>query len=145
MSKIRYRINKQGYGSLIDASEVLVPRELTIEIDAEGETVKLVSSAVGSPFYEKVRNGECKFPREALIGNLGISVINTRGTISCTPLVAAETAGGVLVFPDARDLLSRLERVERDISDTLVVHEELTGKYNELTQRLDKLFRGFDL
>lgn len=145
MSKIRYRINKQGYGSLMDADAVLVPRELVIEIDAEGETVKLVSGANGSPFYERVRNGECKFPREALFGNLGISVINTRGTIPCTPLIAAETVNGVLVFPDAREILSRLERVERDISDTLVIHRELEGKYNELTQRLDKLFRGFDL
>lgn len=144
MSKIRYRINKQGYGSLMDADAVLVPRELVIEIDAEGETVKLVSAAVASPFYEKVRNGECKFPREALIGNLGISVINTRGTIPCTPLVAVETVNGVLVFPDARDLLSRLERVERDISDTLVVHSELEGKYKGLEDKLSRLFDGYN-
>lgn len=141
---MKYRLNKQGYGSLMDGNKVLVLKDLTIEIDAEGETVKLVSAAENSPYYETVKDGKCVFPRSALVGDIGISVITKQGTIPCTALVAVETQLGTVVLPDAREILSRLERVERDISNTLVVHEELTGKYKDLEDKLSRLFDGYN-
>ena len=35
MSKVKYKLTQQGYGSLINADKVLVNRELVFEVDAK--------------------------------------------------------------------------------------------------------------
>ena len=142
---MRYRVNRQGYGSLVDAAPVLVEGDLVVEVDGAGETMKLVTGAKGSPFYAAIREGVCRFPKEALVGDIGVSIISSRGVVPCTSLVAVETqGGGVMVFPDARDVLERLERAERDISDCLAVIERIEGKYDDLDERLKRLFTGYE-
>ena len=143
---MRYRVNRQGYGSLVDAAPLLVEGELAVEVDGGGETMKLVTGAKGSPFYAAIREGVCRFPVEALVGDIGVSIISSRGVVPCTSLVAVETqGGGVMVFPDARDVLERLERAERDISDCLAVIERIEGKYDDLDERLKRLFVGYEM
>lgn len=144
MSKVKYKLTQQGYGSLINADKVLVNRELVFEVDAEGETVKLVSKASGSPFYKRVVNGICKFPEAVLVGDIGISVITKQKTIPCTSLIAFKTIDGTVVVPDARDVLPRLARAERDISDAIVIHRELEDKYKALEDKLIRLFDGYN-
>lgn len=144
MSKVKYKLTNQGYGSLITIDKVLVPSELVIEVDAEGETVKLVSKASGSPFYARVANGTCKFSKDVLVGDIGISVITTRGAIPCTSLIALKTIDGTVVVPDARDVLPRLARAERDISDAIVIHRKLEDKYKALEDKLIRLFDGYN-
>lgn len=144
---MKYRLNKQGYGSLETASPEFVTKEFLIEIpaeEAEGCTVKLMTDAAESPFYARIIDGMCLFPRRALKGYMGVSVISEKRTVLCTPLVAIETAEGVVVVPDARDVLTRLARVERDISDSLAVHEALEAKYKALEDKLSRLFDGYN-
>jgi hypothetical protein len=142
---MRYRINRQGYGTLVDSGPVTVTGELVLEVEIEEATVKLVTGAKGSPFYSAVREGGCRFPREALVGDIGVSIITNRGVIPCTSLVAVETKSGVMVFPDARDVLERLDRAERDISECLAIIERLEGKYDDLDDRLKRLFVGYEM
>ena len=132
---MRYRITKQGYGSLVEAKRTLINRELTIKVNAEGQTVKLVTEAEGSPFYSKVIGGVCKFPRAALVGDIEVSVITTQGVIPCTPLFALETTSGTVVYPDAKDVMRRLSRAEKDISAALEQNHSLEEKYNDLNAR----------
>lgn len=129
----------------MDAAPLLVEGELVVEVDGGGETMKLVTGAKGSPFYAAIREGVCRFPKEALVGDIGVSIISSRGVVPCTSLVAVETKSGVMVFPDARDVLERLERAERDISDCLAVIERLEGKYDDLDERLKRLFVGYEM
>lgn len=143
---MRYRVNRQGYGTLVDSNPTLVTGEVVLEVEAEGATVKLLTGAEGSPFYAAVRDGVCRFPKEALVGDIGVSIITNQGVIPCTSLVAVETqGGGVMVFPDARDVLERLERAERDISDCLAIIERIEGKYDDLDERLKRLFVGYEM
>jgi hypothetical protein len=141
---MRYRINRQGYGTLVDSGPVTVTGELVLEVEAEAATVKLVSAAKESPFFETVREGRCRFPREALIGDVGVSIITERGVIPCTSLVAFETAKGTVVIPDARDVMDRLNRAERDISEGLGIIARLEAKYDDLDSRLKRLFTGYE-
>ena len=141
---MRYRLNRQGYGTLVDSNPTLVTGEVVLEVEAEGATVKLLTGAEGSPFYAAVRDGVCRFPKEALVGDIGVSIISSRGVVPCTSLVAAETKSGVMVFPDARDVLERLERAERDISDCLAIIERIEGKYDDLDERIKRLFTGYE-
>ena len=142
---MRYRLNKQGYGTLMDESPVLVGDELACEVEVDGATVKLVTGAKGSPFYAAVRDGVCRFAKETLVGDVGVSIITNQGVIPCTSLVAVETKGGVMLIPDARETLKRLERAERDISDCVRMYTELQEKYENLEERLRRLFVGYDL
>lgn len=143
---MRYRLNRQGYGTLVDSNPTLVTGEVVLEVEAEGATVKLLTGAEGSPYYAAVRGGVCRFPKEALVGDIGVSIITNQGVIPCTSLVAVETqGGGVMIFPDARDVLERLDRAERDISDCLAVIERLEGKYDDLDNRLKRLFVGYEM
>lgn len=144
MGKVKYALTNQGYGSLVNADKVLVNRELIFEVDAEGETVKLVSKASGSPFYERVVNGVCKFPKSVLVGDIGISIITKQGAIPCTSLIALKTTEGTVVLPDARDVFTRFERAERDISDAILIHRELEDKYKGLEDKLKRLFDGYN-
>lgn len=142
---MRYRINRQGYGTLVDSGPVTVTGELVLEVEIEEATVKLVTGAKGSPYYAAVREGGCRFPREALVGDIGVSIITNRGVIPCTSLVAVETQGGeVMIFPDARDVLERLDRAERDISECLDIIARLEGKYDDLDSRIKRLFAGYE-
>ena len=141
---MRYRLNRQGYGTLVDSNPTLVTGEVVLEVEAEGATVKLLTGAEGSPFYAAVRDGVCRFPKEALVGDIGVSIISSRGVVPCTSLVAVETKSGVMVFPDARDVLERLERAERDISDCLAIIERIEGKYDDLDERIKRLFTGYE-
>lgn len=142
---MRYRLNRQGYGTLVDSNPTLVTGEVVLEVEAEGATVKLLTGAEGSPFYAAVRDGVCRFPKEALVGDIGVSIITNQGVIPCTSLVAVETKSGVMVFPDARDVLERLDRAERDISECLAIIERLEGKYDNLDNRLNRLFVGYEM
>jgi predicted nuclease with TOPRIM domain len=92
-----------------------------------------------------VRDGVCRFPKEALVGDIGVTIITNQGVIPCTSLVAGETKSGVMVFPDARDVLERLDRAERDISECLEIIERLEGKYDDLDNRLKRLFVGYEM
>lgn len=144
---MKYRLNRQGYGSLETPEPELVTKELLIEIpaeEAEGCTVKLVSDAPDSPFYARVVDGVCLFPRRALKGYIGLSVISDKGARTCTPLVAIEATEGVVVVPDARDVLTRLARIEREVSDAVAVHHDLLKKYEDLEKRISHLFDGYN-
>ena len=138
---MKYLLNKQGYGSLVTASPEVVTTELVLEIpEAEGDTVKLVTEAKESPFYARVEGGNCTFPVRALVGDIGVSVISKVRTMRWAGLIAIKSEGGVTVVPDAREVLERLTRVERDISDSLVVHDRLEEKYKALEDKLSRLF-----
>lgn len=142
---MKYLLNKQGYGSLVTATPEVVTTELVLEIpEAEGDTVKLVTGAKESPLYARVEGGRCTFPVRALVGDIGVSVISNVRTVRCSGLIAIKSEGGVTVVPDAREVLERLARVERDISDSLVVHDKLEEKYKALEDKLSRLFDGYN-
>ena len=142
---MKYLLNKQGYGSLVTATPEVVTTELVLEIpEAEGDTVKLVTGEKESPFYARVEGGKCTFPVRALVGDIGVSVISNVRTVRCAGLIAIKSEGGVTVVPDAREVLERLTRVERDISDSLVVHDRLEEKYKALEDKLSRLFDGYN-
>jgi hypothetical protein len=42
---MRYRLNRQGYGTLVDSNPTLVTGEVVLEVEAEGATVKLLTGA----------------------------------------------------------------------------------------------------
>ena len=144
---MKYRLTNQGYGSLMTPAPELVTEELLIEIpaeEAEGCTLKLTSDAEDSPYYARITDGTCLFPKRALKGYVGLSVISDKRTSMCTPLIAIEAEEGVVVVPDARDILTRLARVERDISDSIDARRALEAKYKSLEDRLSRLFDGYD-
>lgn len=144
---MKYRLTNQGYGSLMTPAPELVTKELLIEIpaeEAEGCTLKLTSDAEDSPYYARITDGMCLFPRRALKGYISLSVISEKRTLMCTPLIAIEAEEGVVVIPDARDILMRLARVERDISDSIDARRALEAKYKSLEDRLSRLFDGYN-
>lgn len=140
---MKFRILNQGIG----AAETPLPEDvagaLRIEIEgADGEVVKLVGEE--HVVYGKVEQGAATFDRAGLVGRIGLSLVRASGTVPLGGFICVPTAEGVRLYQDAADMLERLARVERDISDSLVVHDKLGEKYKALEDKLSRLFDGYN-
>lgn len=140
---MKFRILNQGIG----VAETPLPEDvagtLRIEIEgADGEVVKLVGEE--HVVYGKVEQGAATFDRAGLVGRIGLSLVRASGTVPLGGFICVPTAEGVRLYQDAADMLERLARVERDISDAYAIHRAMEEKYDGLVKRLDALFSGYN-
>ena len=141
---MRFRILNQGIGVVDTPLPKEISYSLRIHIDgAEGAVVKLVGEDNVS--YAKVENGVAAFPASDLKGRIALSLIRGDGSVSLGAYVCLPSANGVTLYQDAEELLSRLAKVERDISDTLEAYRALVAKYEDIGKRLESLFTGYNI
>lgn len=147
--KIKYTIQNQKYGSIHSFEPILIKDQLLFEFDGmpmeSPLTAKLVNGA-GLPFFRGVEKGKCSFPQNAFVGKVSVCVISPDGTIPCTGLIAIkDESGGLTIVPDATEILDRLENTETEISRLITVQKKLSEKYDDLYQRIIKLFEGYNI
>ncbi len=139
---MKYRILNQGIGVAASPLPEDVEKSLLIEIDgAEGEVIKLVSEDHVS--YAKVEDGVAAFDRSELVGRVELSLIRAAGTVPLGGFICVPTDNGVRLYQDAEHLLSRLAKVERDISDALAMHRAIEAKCEDILKRIERLFTGY--
>ena len=142
---MKYTLLNQKYGIPDDLSSESVKDKLIIKIENEGGfkppmTMRLVNEDK-TVYFARIEGGQCAFRAEALRGRLGLCVVSPSGTIPCMSLVATRAEdGSLLVFSDPKEVLTRLSRTERDISDAIAAYRSLEAKYNGLMDRIQKLF-----
>lgn len=140
---IKYSLLEQKHGIINDPSPIDIISELIVEIEnaadfKEPMTLKIVSDA---EYYFAIKDGQAVVPSKNLVGDIKISVITSVGTFNCTGLTAIKNGNGTLtVVPNYKELLKRLNDVERYVSDTLNAYRALEAKYDGLASRIDKLF-----
>lgn len=140
--ELTYILQKQHYGSVQAFTSMIVEDELVFSFENSDDdmAVKIVSY---DSFFCLIKGGKCKFPKKALKGEISVSVITSDGTIPCTGLIAIPMENGaVMVLPNAKEVLSRLQKAERDISSLIESRIALEKKYNGLESRIAKLFDG---
>jgi hypothetical protein len=143
--KIKYTIQNQKYGSIHSFEPIFIRDQLVVRFEnaTDGMTAKIVSHA---PYFCSIKDGVCQFPKEALSGKIGVCVISPDGTIPCTGLIAIkDESGGLTIVPDATEILDRLENTEKEISRLITVQKKLSEKYDDLYQRIKKLFEGYNI
>lgn len=144
---ITYKYLKQNLCVITDPEPMQVEKDLRLRFEnIEGLsapiTAKLVSDGV---YFSAVVNGECIFPRAALVGNIAIRLIASEGTILCTGFRAVETKdGGLWLYPDLAEVFGRLAAVETDISRLIEKNNTLAEKIKTLEDKLAKLFSGYN-
>lgn len=142
---MKYTLLNQKYGVLDDLNPFTALDKLEIAVDnavgfPEPMTMKLVNGD-GTFFYANIDDGRCEFGANALKGKIGVCIITTEGTIPCMGLISIRDEEGRLVLlPDASEVLARLSKAEREISSTLAAFRAVEGKYNDLKERIEKLF-----
>ena len=92
----------------------------------------------------KVEDGIATFDASALVGAIGLSLVRASGTVPLGCFVCVPTSQGARLYQDASDVLTRLARVERDISDAYAIHRAMEAKYEDIVDRLNKLFTGYN-
>ncbi len=147
--KIKYTIQNQKYGSIHSFEPILIKDQLLFEFDGmpmeSPLTAKLVNGA-GVPFFRGVEKGKCSFSQSAFVGKVSVCVISPDGAIPCTGLIAIkDESGGLTIVPDATEILDRLENTETEISRLITVQKKLSEKYDDLYQRIKKLFEGYNI
>ena len=140
---MKFRILNQGIGVVDTPLPERVTNPLRIEIaGADGEVVKLVGD--NNIAYGKVTDGAVTFDVAELCGRVELSLVRASGTVPLGAYICLPVEGGMDMYPDAADLLARLTRVERDISDAYAIHRAMEEKYDGLVKRLDALFTGYN-
>lgn len=143
---MKYTLLNQKYGVLDELNPLTVRDKLVISVDnavgfPEPMTMKLVNGE-GTVFYAKIEDGRCEFDEGILAsGKIGVCIITTEGTIPCMGLISVrDEEGRLLLLPDASEVLARLSKAEREISSSLAAFRAVEGKYNDLKERIEKLF-----
>ena len=140
---MKITILNQGIGVVDTPLPERVINPLRIEIaGADGEVVKLVGEE--HVVYGKVEKGAAVFGTSALRGRVALSLVRASGTVPLGAYICLPVEGGVDMYPDAADLLARLTRVERDISDAYAIHRAMEEKYDGLVKRIEALFSGYN-
>ena len=140
---MKITILNQGIGVVDTPLPERVTNPLRIEIEgADGEVVKLVGEE--HVVYAKVDGDAAVFDASALRGRVALSLVRASGTVPLGAYICLPCEGGVDMYPDAANMLKRLARVERDISDALAVHRAMDAKYDGLVKRIEALFSGYN-
>jgi hypothetical protein len=145
-AEVKYTLLNQKYGVLDAFEPFTVQDKLQITVDntvgfPEPMTMKLVNGE-GTVFYANIEDGRCEFDEGILAsGKIGVCIITTEGTIPCMGLISVrDEEGRLLLLPDASEVLARLSKAEREISSALAAFRAVEGKYNDLKERIEKLF-----
>ena len=141
---MKFRILEQGVG----VTDTPLPKEinlaLRIHIDgAEGDVVQLVGESNVS--YGKIVNGVASFDKSELDGQISLSLVRASGIVPLGGFVCVPSANGVTLYHDADTLLTRIGKVERDISDVLENQRVLNAKYEDIIKRFEGLFTGYHI
>lgn len=140
---MKITILNQGIGVVDTPLPERVTNPLRIEIEgADGEVVKLVGD--NNIAYGKVEGGSVSFGASELRGRVALSLVRASGTVPLGAYICLPVDGGVDMYPDAADLLAKLTRVERDISDAYAIHRAMEEKYDGLVKRIEALFLGYN-
>lgn len=144
---MHYQLLKQKIGILDDYEPFRLEGDLHLTFEnvagfTEPMTAKIVSSA---PYFCHVQDGGAVFSKKNLKGKVGVCLICKEGTIACTGFTALENGEGKLwIQPDVSDIVKRLKRAEKELSNCLADIEDLSKKYNGLASRIEKLFAGYN-
>ena len=139
---MKFRVLNQGIGVVVSPLPEIVEKTIAVEIEeAEGEVVKLVGE--DHVAYKKIENGSAVFDRAELHGRIGLSLVRASGSVQLGGFVCANTDKGMKLYHDAEALLSRLAKVEGDISDVIAENRALAAKYDDLTKKIEQLFTGY--
>lgn len=141
---MKFRILEQGVG----VTDTPLPKEINLALrihieGADGDVVKLVGD--NNVSYGKIENGVATFARAELVGRISLSLVRPGGVVPLGAFICVPTENGVMLYQDAETLLSRLAKVERDISDVLERQRDLEAKYEDIIKRLESLFEGYNI
>lgn len=141
-----FEILNQRVGVTDNLDPETVSDKLVIGVGCEydGGVIKLLRRGSQTPYYSRVEEGKGYFGREALEGEITMLLITTAGVAELGSYICIERDGKTVIYHDARDVLERLDRTERDISECLDIIERLEGKYDDLDERLKRLFTGYE-
>lgn len=142
-----FEILKQRVGVTDNFEPKVVSEELIVFVGKEydGNVIKLVCNKSDTPYYSRVVEGEGRFSREALRGEITILLITTAGVIELGSYICVLRGEDIVIYRDAKDVARALHRAERDISECLDIIARLEGKYDDLDGRLKRLFVGYEM
>ena len=131
-------INNRGVLNTYET--ITVDNTLDIVVDGIDGIMKIIVDH-SYPRYVKPSNGVYKITIDALHGNISICIIDNNGVVyPLQPLIAVRGDDGVTVIPDARAVFDRLASAEKCIHIMGERIADVDAKYNDLKDRIDRLF-----